>query len=61
MTFNQSSGSRRVLQHVVVVHERREPAADDERRQPIAELIDIVRFVVQTEPLVNQVQSSVVT
>ena len=43
MTFDHSSGLGRILQQVVVVHERTEAAGDDERRQAVGELIELAR------------------
>ena len=48
-------GFGRVLQQVVVVHERADAAGHDQRREPICDLIELMRLVHQPEAFVNQV------
>ena len=45
----------RVLEQVVVVHERADAAGHQQRRQPVGHLIELMRLVHQAQPLVNEV------
>ena len=44
----------RVLEQVVVVHERTQPAFDNERGEAIGDLIELRRLVEEAEPFVDQ-------